>query len=144
MASNLPNPSDFDNLFTPQVEKFPKNLPPRPGKTQSYLGSIVRNNKLRIIICTVCFLAMIGGTVAAALFISRGIQRVNQGQAVLSSTPLQSTTTKTITQTSGITVSASGLQSTVHAVATTAPGPAITCSAKDNGLPCGSLAQEAE
>lgn len=160
-SSNLPNPDEFEDLISPELEKFPEHLPDRPGEQKSYLGTLVRHNKFRIIVCTIGFLAMVGGTVAAAMFISTGMQRINQGQAALSAlsssptttttpTPLQSTMTKTmmVTQTSvvtgHITVPVSRLKSTIYAIATALPAAAITCQAGDTGVTCGSLASQPE
>ncbi|KAF2624498.1 hypothetical protein BU25DRAFT_423967 [Macroventuria anomochaeta] len=159
--SNLPNTNEFENVNSPEVEKFPNRLPDRPGEKKSYLSTIICNNKSRIIVCLVCFLAMIGGTVAAAMFISQSMESIQQGQAVLSAisssptttatpTPLQSTMTKTtmVTQTSvvtgQITITISGLQSTIYAIATAPPAPAIACHTGDTRVTCGSLASQPE
>lgn len=160
-SSDLPNPDRFEDLISPELEKFPKPLPDRPGKQKSYLGTLVRNNQFRIIVCTIAFSAMVRGTVAAAMFISTGMQRINQGQAALSAlssspttrttpTPLQSTMTKTmmVTQTSvvtdHITVPVSRLKSTIYVIATAPPASATTCQAGDTGVTCGSLASQSE
>ena len=158
-SSNLPNPDDFADLNSPGLKNFPKHLPDRPGEKKSYLSTIIYNNKFRIVICSVSFLAMIGGTVAAALFISQGMQRIKEGQAALSATPssptatitpapLQSPLTKTtiVTQTSvvtgEITIPVSQLQSTIYAVASAPAAPAIACQTGDTGITCGSLASQ--
>jgi hypothetical protein len=162
-SPKLPTPEEFEDvqLLSPELEKFPKHLPDRPGEKKSYLGTIVRNYKFRIIVCTIAFLAMVGGTVAAALFISKGMQRINEGQAAISAlsslptstmtpTPLQSTVTQTmmVTQTSvvtdPITIPVSQLRSTIYAIATAPPAPAVSCQAGDIGVTCGSLASQPE
>ena len=160
--STLLNPNEFDNLYSPKDEHFPKQLLERPGEKKPYLSTILRNNKFRIVICVVSFLAVIGGTVAAALFISRGMQSIKEGQAALSATspssmvptttptPLQSTMTKTniITRTSVVTdhlsIPISKLQSTVYAIATAPVAPYVTCAPGDTGVQCGSAASRPE
>lgn len=160
--STLPNPNEFDNLYSSEDEHFPKQLPERPGEKKPYLNTILRNNKFRIIICVVSFLAVIGGTVAAALFISRGMQSIKEGQAALSSTSpssmvptttptkLQSTVTKTniITQTSVMTdhlsIPISKLQSTICAIATAPAASYVTCAPVDNGDQCRSAVSRPE
>lgn len=89
------------------------------------------------------------------------MKRISEGQAALSAlssapasvatpTPLQSTVTQTmmVTQTSvvtgHITIPVSRLQSTVYAIATTPPAPAVTCQAGDTGVTCGSFASHPE
>lgn len=158
-SAPLPSPTAFVdlNLTSPDVEDFPKYLLDRPGAKKSYLGTICRN-KFRIITGLVCFLAMVGGSIAAGILIGRGMQRINQGQAALAATlssptstmttPLESTVTKTVmvTQTSGvtshITISVSRLQSTVHVIATSgsAPAPIMTCTAGEVGVTCANWA----
>ena len=103
-----------------------------------------------------CFVVMIGATVAAAVYISQGVRRLNEDQDVLSETsslrtttpsptPLQSTMTKTntVTETSlvtgQITIIISGLQSTIYTIATAPPLPAINCQVGDTGEMCGGL-----
>jgi hypothetical protein len=141
-SPKLPNPSEFEELHfvSPVLEKFPKQLPIRTGEKKSYPGIVVRNNKFRTAVCVMAFLAMVGGTVAAALFISKGMQRINEGQAAISAhsssptvltttTPLQSTVMQTmmVTQTSvvtgQITIPVSQLQSTIYAIVTAPPAP---------------------
>ncbi|KAF1925939.1 uncharacterized protein M421DRAFT_227754 [Didymella exigua CBS 183.55] len=162
-SSKPPNPDEFEarQLISPGLENFPKDLPDRPGEKKLYLRTFIRNNKFRIIVCTIAFLTMIGGTVAAALYISAGMQRVNEGQAAISAlassptttaapTLLQSTLTQTMmaTQTSvvtgQITIPVSQLQPTINALATVQPAPAITCQAVDTAVTCGSLASQPE
>lgn len=104
---------------------------------------------------------MIGGTVAAALFISTDVKRISEGQAALSPlssttasittpTPLQSTETQTMmmTQTSVVTgyiaIPVSQLQLTVYAIATAPLAPAVTCQAGDTGVTYGSFASHSE
>lgn len=158
-SPKLPNPSEFEELYfvSPVLEKFPKYLPSRTGEKKSYLGILVRNNKFRIAACVMAFMAIVGGTVAATMFISKGMQRINEGQAANSAqsssptvlttkTPLQSTVMQTmmVTQTSvvtgQITIPVSQLQSTIYAIVTAPPAPAVTCQAGDTGVTCGSLA----
>lgn len=152
-STNLPHPDDFGNLTSRELKTFPQHLPARPGNPKSYLCTLFRNNKHRIVICTISFLVMFGGTIVAALLISRAMERINEGQAALSiisslsnrtaeSTPLQFTLTKTtmVTQTSVVTgrimVPISRSKSTTYA-ATTAPfAPTNSCRVGDTGVTC--------
>jgi hypothetical protein len=140
-SSKLPNPEEFEDvhLVDPSHEKFPPHLPSRPGESKSYLGTLMRTYKFRIMICTLAFLLMMGGTVAAAVFISKGMQRIHEGQAAitaLSMAPISTATptpsqlmvtqvsiaTRTEVETDHITIPVSRLQSTIYAIAT-APAP---------------------
>lgn len=160
----LLNPDEFEDLdlISPVLEKFPKYLPDRPREKKSYLSTLIRNNKVRILMFLVALLTMVDGTVAAALFIGggSGMQRVGEDQVAISAlysltstivpTPLQSTVTQTtmVTQTSvrtdQTTVLLSQLRSTVYTTATAPLAPAITCQARDTGVTCGSLASRPE
>lgn len=160
-SPHLPDPQDFDDVNIIQVEKFPECLPVRPGAKKQYLGTLIRNNKFRIAVGLFCFLSMMTGAVGGAIFLSRTLQRINQGEAALSAAssslppntapiPLKSTMTQTMmaTQTSvitgHITIPVSQLQSTIYAIATAPAGPKVTCESSDMGITCESLASRPE
>lgn len=156
MASpDLPHPDEFEDLTVSELKIFPKHLPNRPRKSKPYLGTLIRNNKLRILVCTIAFIAMIGGTAAAALFISRGMERIKEGQAALTTmpslplttaalTPLQSTRTKTMMVTQTSVVTGQITQSTVYVTNTAPPIPAVSCQGADTGITCGGAASGPE
>ncbi|KAF2998503.1 hypothetical protein E8E13_003822 [Curvularia kusanoi] len=87
MTEPLASPSHFGEVdLASTTQHFPTTLPIRPGKSKSYLGTLLRKRKLRIFICILAFFLTMGGTVVAALFITRSMQRISAGQAALSST----------------------------------------------------------
>jgi|SRR5690242_14612885 len=150
-SNNLPHPDDFGNLTSPELKTFPQHLPVRPDNSTFYLSTLFRNNKRRIVICTISFLVMIGGAIVAALLISRAMERINEGKAALSiisslsttkpaSTPLRFTLTKTtmVTQTSVVTgwimVPISWSQLTAYAAAKAPFAPTISCRIGDTGV----------
>lgn len=160
-SSQLPNPCEFDNFDSPVAEKFPMYLPVRTSKKASCVGSVLRNHKFRIVAGITCFLAMIGGTIGGAVFLSRTMQHINQGEVALSAasssanitttpTPLKSTVTRTkmVTQTSvvtsWITIPLTQVQSTVYAIVTAPNAPAVTSAPEDIdvGLERGSLSTQ--
>lgn len=124
------------------LENFPKHLPDHPGERKSYLGTLIRNKKFRISVCLTAFLAMAGGTVAAALCIGKGVQQINEGQAAISAlyaSPIITrhrrqcsiaAQTMIVTQTSVMTgqimIPISQLQSNIYTIATAPSAPAIT------------------
>ncbi|KAJ4988272.1 hypothetical protein SVAN01_06207 [Stagonosporopsis vannaccii] len=85
-STDLPRPNDFEKLASPELKTFPQPLFDRPGRSKSSLSTLLRNNTFRIVVCTISFLAMIGGTAAAALLISRAMERINEGHPAFSAT----------------------------------------------------------
>lgn len=116
--SKLPNPIEFVELHLsgPELKKNSKARICSSCKEEFTAPDLYPQQKNRVFVCIIASLAIVGGTVAAALFISTSTRRDSQVQAAFSAQsslpsitttrmPLQLTLMRTtmVTQTSVVT-----------------------------------------